>query len=342
MSKLDQGRIYAWALILLSAWIVRGFVPAMLAACVIAIASWPLYQRFSMRLSRRVGKTATAIMFTIAITVLVLAPMVFALLALINEAQSVLVDIVAADGKGIAAPHWLTHFPVVGSWLAARWQSELAHPGALLSLTHRTDPTAMLGLAQSLGQFTARHLLVIGFTILLLVYLYQDGTALGQKLTRALRRRIGERADRHVDVATRAVRSSVNSMLLVGLFDTVATTVAYAIAGAPHSIEWGAITGALAAIPFVGYAVVVAMSAQLVVQCSATLALSCFALGCIILVCGDKIVRALVVREGMRLPFVWVLIGCIGGFESLGLTGLVVGPLTLTLVRELFVNASTD
>ena len=38
----------------------------------------------------------------------------------------------------------------------------------------------------------------------------------------------------------------------------------------------------------------------------------------------------MVARGGMRLPFVWVLMGCIGGFGVLGLAGLVIGPVVLS------------
>ena len=59
-------------------------------------------------------------------------------------------------------------------------------------------------------------------------------------------------------------------------------------------------------------------------------------LGCAVLLCGDKLVRPIVARGGMRLPFVWVLMGCIGGFGVLGLAGLVMGPVVLTLAQELW------
>ena len=38
----------------------------------------------------------------------------------------------------------------------------------------------------------------------------------------------------------------------------------------------------------------------------------------------------------MRLHSVWVLMGCIGDFEVLGLAGLVIGPVMLSLARELW------
>jgi predicted PurR-regulated permease PerM len=59
-------------------------------------------------------------------------------------------------------------------------------------------------------------------------------------------------------------------------------------------------------------------------------------LGCVILFCGDKVVRPVVARDGTHLPFVWVLMGCLGGFEVLGLVGLVIGPVLLTITRELW------
>jgi len=40
--------------------------------------------------------------------------------------------------------------------------------------------------------------------------------------------------------------------------------------------------------------------------------------------------------DGIQLPFVWILMACLGGFEVLGLVGLVVGPVVLALAKELW------
>ena len=50
----------------------------------------------------------------------------------------------------------------------------------------------------------------------------------------------------------------------------------------------------------------------------------------------------MVARDGTRLRFVWVLMGCLGGFEVLGLVGLVIGPVLLTLMRELWEQRVRD
>jgi predicted PurR-regulated permease PerM len=42
------------------------------------------------------------------------------------------------------------------------------------------------------------------------------------------------------------------------------------------------------------------------------------------------------------LHFVWILMSCLGGFEVLGLVGLVIGPVALSLTRELWEQRVRD
>jgi len=311
--KLTAGGFYGMLIILLSAWILQAFLEALLAACATAIATWPLYRQFTTRLPRRMGRSATSLIFTFVMTLFVLVPMMLAFGAVLSQGHELLLDIAAADKKGIAIPH-----------------------------EQRTDPAALLGWAQSLGQFMARHMFIIGFTVLVLFFLYQEGESLAQGCRTMLRHRIGERAEGYIDLAVRAVRASVNSMLVVGLFDGFASWAVYVLAGVPHAAVWAAITGSLALVPFLGYGAVIALALQLAMTGAATPAVLSFGLGCAVLFCGDKIVRPAVAAEGTHLPFVWVLMGCLGGFEVLGLVGLVVGPVVLTLAGELWAQRVRD
>jgi predicted PurR-regulated permease PerM len=320
----------------LSLWVLHGFLQALLAACIAAIASWPLYRRFRFRARRYLSPGACAVAFTFLIGVFVLAPLVFAFGSLVTQAHALLVEIADADRKGMAIGHWLQGVPLAGPWIADVWGDRLAQPGTLLGWAQRTDPTAILGWAQSLGQFMMRHLFIVLFTILVLFFFYQHGESLARQFRAMLRSRIGERAEAYVRLATRAVRASVNGMLVVALFDGFASGIAYAIAGVPNPAVWGAITGSLALVPFLGYVAVIAVALRLVLAGAGTAAVVSFALGSVVLFFGDKAVRPAVTREGTRLGFVWVLMGCLGGFEALGLVGLVIGPVALTLTRELW------
>jgi predicted PurR-regulated permease PerM len=340
--KLASGWYYRAAIIGLALWILHNFAQALLAACVTAIASWPLYERFSARWSPRIGSVGTSLTFTTLIIVFVLAPLIFAFGALLIETQALLFEIAAADKAGVSAPGWLLNVPLIGPSLSARWQHEFAHPGALSMWTQRADPTALLAWAQSLGQFMARHAFIVAFTLLLLSFLYRKGETLADEFRRVLLDCIGHQAERYIDVATRAVRASVNSMLLVGLFEGLAAGVAYASLSVPHAALWAAITGTLAIVPFLGYVAVAAIALQLMLKGAATTAALTLAIGCVVLLCGDKIVRPAIAGNGVRLGFVWVLMGCLGGFEVLGLVGLVVGPVVMGLVRELWEERVRD
>jgi len=334
--KLSSGSLYRAAIVVAAAWIVHSFIEALLAACVTAIASWPLYRGFRERCVPRVSSSVGAFLFTLLMVAFVLAPVVFAAGAMLTEMHALLVGIAAADKSGIGVPDWLPDVPVIGPWIAARWQHEIARPGALMMWTQRTDPASLLSWAQSLGLFMARHALIVAFAVLVLFYLYQEGDALALEVRRVLRDALGARAEGYADLAVRAARGAVNSLLVVGLVDGLACGIVYAASGVPHAATWAAITGALAIIPFLGYIAVLALVFQLALAGAGQTAVMALVLGCAVLICGDKILRPLIAGTGVRLRFVWALIGCLGGFEALGLVGLVIGPVVLALTRELW------
>ena len=166
--------------------------------------------------------------------VFVLAPLVFAFGALLTEANALLV------GDRCSRQEWNRRSALARPRATGRTmdglplaRAELAHAGAISMWTQRTDPSALLGWAQSVGQFVGRHVFIILFAILMLFFLYQEGESLARNFRRLLRHHIGERAEGYVDLATRVVAASVNSMLVVALFDGFGTGVAYVIAGVP-------------------------------------------------------------------------------------------------------------
>lgn len=76
------------------------------------------------------------------------------------------------------------------------------------------------------------------------------------------------------------------------------------------------------------------MALRTAMTVGATPALLSFGLGCCALLAGYKIVRPMVVRDGTHLPFAFVLMGCLGGFQVLGPVSLVIGPVALSVTRE--------
>ena len=141
--KLTPGRLLAAAIVVLAFWVVHGFTQALLAAAVIAVASWPLYVAFRARLPQSVGRSTGAAIFTGAITVLLLAPVVFACRALLSEAQALLHSLASSNNDAVR--DLLASTPALGSWLTAQWDHRLALSGSVSSATQHADPGAILG-----------------------------------------------------------------------------------------------------------------------------------------------------------------------------------------------------
>src|SRR5262245_36436222 len=100
--RITGGWFYGALVVALSAWLLQRFLLPLLVDCVTSVASWPLYRRLLARLPRRMPRGATSLISTCVMTVFVLAPLVFALGALVAEANALLLEIAAADKKGIA------------------------------------------------------------------------------------------------------------------------------------------------------------------------------------------------------------------------------------------------
>lgn len=51
---------------------------------------------------------------------------------------------------------------------------------------------------------------------------------------------------------------------------------------------------------------------------------------------ATRFVRTALARDGVGLGFACILMGSLGGFEALGLIGIMIGPVVLTLAQELW------
>jgi predicted PurR-regulated permease PerM len=332
-----RGRLsWFWAalVVLLSAWIIHGFFQPLAWAAMLAAATWPIYRRFAAWMPSRMALSATPAVFTLLVLAFVLAPMVFAFGAVAVQAQSLLDQLALADKVGLAAPAWLESLPWVGARFAERWGVLLGTPGGLSSWVR--DSAAFLGWVSTLGQFVAHHLFVISFSVIFLHFAYRDGDELVTRLDRLLRGTIGDSVAPCLELVVRAVRAMVVSMVAVALFSGVLTGIIYAVAGIKHAAVWGAVTGLFAMIPYLGYVVVAGVACSLAAGGAVTSGLAVFVLGCTVHFVGDKIVRPVLVGSAVKLGFVWVLMGSLGGLELMGLLGVLLGPVVLALGSSLW------
>jgi predicted PurR-regulated permease PerM len=152
-------------------------------------------------------------------------------------------------------------------------------------------------------------------------------------------RLLGEPAQRLGRVAAAAVRGTIDGLLLIGIGEAALLGIAYAVSGVPHPVTLGVLTGVLSAIPFASPLVFIGAAVWLLTQSATIAAIGLLAFGSIVVFVADHFVRPVLIGGSIRLPFVWVLLGILGGVESFGLLGLFLGPALLavliTLWREL-------
>jgi predicted PurR-regulated permease PerM len=64
--------------------------------------------------------------------------------------------------------------------------------------------------------------------------------------------------------------------------------------------------------------------------------------GSAVLFIADHFVRPIIIGEGAKLPFLWVLLGILGGIESFGLVGIFLGPALMAALVSLWRSWVTD
>jgi predicted PurR-regulated permease PerM len=174
------------------------------------------------------------------------------------------------------------------------------------------------------------------FTIATIFFLYQHGEDLSRKTLGLLNRLTGESGTRYGSQAAVAIRATVSGLVLVGLAEGLLIGISYVLAAAPHPALLGLLTGVLAMIPFAAPLIFGAVALVLMAKGSMIAGVSVFAFGMLVLFIGDHFVRPKIIGDAVKLPFLWVLLGILGGVEVFGLIGLFVGPALMALVMTLW------
>lgn len=311
-------------------WLMHGFIPAMLWAVVIAIATWPLRVKVAQKTGLK--DIGVAVIMTSAVAILLFFPIVYAFILAASDLGALTSWIVDIQKTGLSVPDWVHLIPKVGDAAANWWSANLADPAGLSVFLGNAEHAWIKEFAQNIGTQAAHRLVTLIFTIVTLFFLYKQGNDLSRKTLALLEKLTGESGKRYGLQAATAVRATVNGVVLVGLAEGLAIGISYWVAGAPHAAILGLTTGALAMIPFAAPLIFTGVSVVLVTQGSIAAAISVFVFGLVVLSIGDHVLRPKIIGSSVELPFLWVLFGILGGVEVFGLIGLFVGPALMALV----------
>jgi predicted PurR-regulated permease PerM len=320
------------ALTLAGLWIASSFLPALLWAIIVAIAIDPLYLRLRMWSGGILGRSALAGLTTLVIALVVVVPLAMGLTQALVELQWVLAWLADARLHGIPVPDWVQKIPFVHDDIAGWWRVHFATPGSPELQLRSLGGIDLVAHTRLIGGNVLHRAVIFAFTLLTLFFVLRDRDAIIAQVSRAGDRLLGVAGEKLATQAVRSVRGTIDGLVLVGIGEGAAMTIVYVLLGVPHPMLLGVITAIAAIFPF-GAAVVFALAAALLVgqgMVGGAIALVVIGLG--IVGIADHFIRPAMIGGATRLPFIWVLIGILGGVESFGLLGLFVGPATMALL----------
>lgn len=310
-----------------SLWVLRPFLPALVWATMIVVATWPLLTGLQRRLGGRRWIAVTAMM--IVLLVVVIAPLIAIGWTLAGQAERLL------EGRAFvlaipAPPDWVAKLPMVGARLATEWQA--IADGGPSGLAARIAPYAT-----QIGTWVLTQLGGLGGLVvhLLLTYafcgiLWATGEAAAGGVRRFFRRLDGERGDSIVVLAGASVRAVALGVVVTAVVQTLLASIGLALAG----IHYVALLGVLILICCIAQLgpmpVMFLAVAWLWYQGAHGTAIA-FAVWTLFVGMIDNVLRPLLIKRGADLPLLLIMAGVIGGLLAFGLVGLFVGPAILAV-----------
>lgn len=326
------------ALALLGLWVAHPFLPALLWAIVLAIAVAPAYYRAELRWPS--GKRLwLPLLFTLALGLAVIVPLAVGILRAAREAGDLALWLASARAYGIPEPTWIASLPFSHQWIDDWWTGNLGTAeAARRQFGHLSDPD-VIAQSRAIGSIALRKIIVFLFTLLAFFFMLRHQDEIAGQARHASNRLFGPAGERIGEQMVKSVRGTIDGLVLVGIGEGVLIGIAYVAAGVPHPVLMAALTAVAAMIPFAVVLPIGAVALMLLSQDAVAAAVAVVITGAVVVFIADHFVRPVLIGGATRLPFLWVLIGILGGVEGFGLLGLFVGPAVMAalilLWREL-------
>lgn len=323
-------------IVILTVFIIHKFIPSMVWAAIIAIATYPLYEKWRKFFGKR--EDVSSLLFTTLIGLLFLLPLSWLVGILIKESQLFINFLQHINKDGGAAPDFFKNFPFIGNDLVLYWDEHIGRPGNIkefLSNLHLTLTPASYYIKQ-IGFNLAHRSVQVGFTLLTLFFFYRDGDKLMLQVHHIGEYCLGERWFRYSDRLPRALRATVNGTIVVGIGVGILMGICYALVQFPAPTLTGFITALAAMIPFVVPLVFITVALVLLSVGSMISAIIVLVWGTLVMFVADHFIKPVLIGGAIELPFLAVLFGILGGVETLGLLGLFLGPMIMVLFVTLW------
>ena len=325
--------LFTAMLILGAVLIMRPFLTSMVWSTMIVVATWPMMLELQRRLGGRRWLAATGM--AVALVLVFVLPLILAVSTIIEHGDGIVAWAKSlARAKLPALPEWAPRIPVVGAPLVSMWQE--LDSGSGQGILARIAPQIgsvfgwLAAQAGSLGMLMVQALL----TLIISTILYVNGEAVVNGVLHFARRLGGERGDRTLEVAGRAIRGVALGVVVTAILQALLAGLGLLLAGVP-------LVGILTIVSFV---LAVSQIGALPVLLPAVLWLYwkdetawaiALAIWSVIVLNIDNFVRPILIQRGAKLPLILIFVGVIGGLVAFGMVGIFVGPVVLAVAYEL-------
>jgi len=333
LARTTLGVFFIGALTAATFWILRPFLPALIWAVMIVVATWPLMLEVESRL--RGKRIAATLVMTAAMLLIFIVPFALALGTIVERSEQI------ADWiKSLAhftlppAPDWLAGLPLVGSRLTKGWHY-LATVGPD-ELTTRLTPylrTVFGWFVSKAGSFGVMfvHFLL---TLIIAAILYARGELAAAGVRRFAWRIAGTRGENAVILASQAIRAVALGVIVTAVVQSALAGIGLAVAGIPFATLLTALIFGLAIAQIGPGPVLLPVVIWLYWQGHAGTG-TVFLIWSLFVGSLDNFLRPLLIKRGANLPLLLIFAGVIGGLIAFGIIGLFVGPVVLAVTYTL-------
>jgi predicted PurR-regulated permease PerM len=333
LARIVLAILFLAALILYSLWILSPFLPSIIWATTLVVATWPLMREVESWLGGR--RLLAVTVMTLALLLVFFLPFAAAIVVIIDNTGLIVdwVDRLAAM-EPPPPPSWLGDIPLVGEPALHFWQ-DIASSG-IHELMLWLKPYAGLLTRQALSTLGSVGLVMVQFllTVAISAILYARGEAAAAEVIRFGRRLAGERGEQSLLLAGQAIRGVALGVVVTAFVQAAVSGAGLLLAGVPFAPILAA-TAFLFCIAQVGPgpvmipAVIWMFTGPSAVWAGILLAFTVVAMTL------DNFLRPILIRRGADLPLLLILAGVIGGLLAFGLIGLFIGPTILAVGHTL-------
>ncbi len=331
--KQQKTELYFLLILLLGAFVItffifKPFLYALIVAIVFATVFGPLHTK--MLIMTRERKGLAALLTTIAVLIVGIAPLSFLGIQIFQEATGLYSSLVESGSAtdlsriaGDAIQNLAGFFPM---------------PLEFSLDINQYVKQGLQWLLQHLGSFFANAAQIIASIFVFLIalyYLFKDGHTLKESIVA-----ISPLQDIHDETIfnklTLAINSIIRGNLTVALAQGVVTAVGFVMFGVPNAALWGGVAALVALIPGIGTALVL-IPAILYLYASGEIfsAAGLLLWGMTAVGLIDNFLGPKLAEQGMRLHPFLILLSILGGIGFFGPLGFLLGPLVLSILFAL-------